>query len=113
MIGDNYKLIRDYISASLGTILPAIFSLASLLMFSKTVGMEKFGSFVLIFSIVDLIDKLLGISTWQAFQRFSTDNEQKNLNLVYNLFLLDVFFSCCSFILSLLFIYLFSNFILN
>ena len=95
---NNFNLIKNYLSAGIGTILPAFFSLGSILMFSKTVGLEAFGSFVFIFSIVDLIDKVFGISTWQAYQRFITKDNKKNLILTSNLFVVDVFFSFCSFL---------------
>ena len=104
----NFNLIKDYLSAGLGTIFPAFFSLGSILMFSKTVGMEVFGSFVIIYSIVDLIDKVFGVSTWQAYQRFITKDNKKNL--ISNLFVIDVFFSFCSFFFSCLIIYLYSKF---
>jgi len=107
---NNFNLIKNYLSAGIGTILPAFFSLGSILMFSKTVGLEAFGSFVIIFSIVDLIDKVFGVSTWQAYQRFITKDNKKNLILTSNLFVTDVFFSFCSFFFSCLFIYLYSKF---
>ena len=104
----NFNLIKDYFSAGVGTIFPAFFSLGSILMFSKTVGLEVFGSFVIILSVVDLIDKVFGVSTWQAYQRFITKDNEKNLTS--NLFVIDVFFSFCSFLFSFLFIYLYSRF---
>ena len=107
---NNLNLVKDYSAAGIGTILPAFFSLGSILIFSKTVGMNDFGSFVIIFSIVDLIDKVFGVSTWQAYQRFITKDKSKNKYLRTNLFFIDVFFSFSSFIFSCLFIYLYSKF---
>lgn len=95
-------MLIDYLKNSVGTLIPAASALIFSLIAAEALGMESYGELVFVLAAVDLIDKVVGVSTWQIYQKFHNKaNEQEITN---NVFTTDVFFGIISLVFNSIFL---------
>lgn len=98
-------MFTDYLKNILGTIVPASASIAFSLLAAKMLGLTVFGELIFAIAAIDFIDKIIGVSTWQAYQKFLTNNEENDKVLARQLFTIDLFFGLLSFLIAFVFLF--------
>lgn len=97
-------MLTDYLKNSLGTLIPAASGLIFSLIAGKALGLESYGVLVFVLASVDLIDKIVGVSTWQVFQKFQ--GEINEVKLIENVFTTDLIFGVISFVFTSIFLFI-------
>ncbi|MFA0491378.1 lipopolysaccharide biosynthesis protein [Vibrio splendidus] len=90
------KIMNNALVVLSGNVGANIFGLLSVTIFTKSMGAEIFGYYVLFITIVEVVDKIFNFQTWQAFIKYATDfqvngKSDKIMMLLKYCFLVDLF----------------------
>jgi O-antigen/teichoic acid export membrane protein len=97
-----------------GNIGANIFGLLAISIFTKSMGVEVFGYYVIFLSFIEIIDKVFNFQTWQGFIKYSIDFMSKNDRFGFMMLLKFCFFvDMASLLISIFIAYSLSSLLLS
>ncbi|QIR06510.1 lipopolysaccharide biosynthesis protein [Salinivibrio costicola] len=108
------RVLKNSAVVLTGNIGANIFGLLAISIFTKSMGVEVFGYYVIFLSFIEIIDKIFNFQTWQGFIKYSIDFMSRNDRSGFIMLLkFCFFFDMASLFISIVIAYFFSSLLLG